>query len=187
MRNEPEKTPESTKISAYIILTFLVLYFIICTSYLLYNRDRLDNAEVKERVQNIYAGIQVKRSRWTILYYPLFIARRLLFVMVPLMVLGYPAQQIQILVEGDVLYVIAYCSIWPHAHKVDTAMEIINECLQMIVYYYLTLFTEFIPDPYTRFNVYGKSFLGVIGLIMLVNIAYSVIFSIKDYRRAKYL
>jgi len=187
MREEPESTPFATEVSAYAIMTFLVLYFLICTCYLACNRDNLDNADVKAKVQNIYAGVQVRRSRWTILYYPLFIARRLLFVMVPLMVLGYTAQQIQILILADMFYVIAYCSLWPHTLLVDTVVEIVNECLQMFVYYYLLLFTDFVPDPYTRYHVYGNSFLGLIVLVMLVNIVYGVHSSIKEYRRKKYL
>ena len=113
--------------------------------------------------------------------------RRTLFCVVPLVLPDLPAQQIQLVIFADYCYCIIYVSIWPHSKKSDAYMEIINECLQMFVYYYMMLFSGFVTDTETRFYVFGYTFLYLLVSIMAVNLVHGVTSSIQEYRTKKRL
>jgi hypothetical protein len=65
---------------------FLVGYPLICMVYLVKNRDILNKPEIRKKTDKMYGDISLKRSFWTVLYYPIFIFRRLVVVLIPMFI-----------------------------------------------------------------------------------------------------
>ena len=74
------------------LLTFSLGYGLVSLAVMIYNRDRLDLPETRAKYGNLYKNIDLHRQKWTILYYPFFILRRFLFLMIPVLLMGHPAQ-----------------------------------------------------------------------------------------------
>jgi len=70
------------------MLVFLVVYPCICLIALMINRKMLKTERMNEKIGKMYVNISLHRSKWGILYYPIFMIRRLLFVMIPLLFQG---------------------------------------------------------------------------------------------------
>ena len=51
-------------------------------------------------------------------------------------------------------------SVWPHDDPFATKVEVFNECTQVVLLYGLLLFTDFVPDPNTRYLI-GWTYCGV--------------------------
>jgi len=65
---------------------FLIGYPAICLYYMMRNRDKLDEPATRKKVEKMYTGLSLKKSYWTILYYPIFILRRLAVVLCPMFI-----------------------------------------------------------------------------------------------------
>ena len=65
------------------MLIYLLAYPLICAIALIKNRKKLKNESMKERIGKMYVNISLHRSKWGILYYPIFILRRFLFIAIP--------------------------------------------------------------------------------------------------------
>lgn len=136
---------------------------------------------MKDKIGKIYVNISLHRSKWGILYYPVFILRRLLFIMLPLIFLGHPYYQLQFLMFFNSLYIIQYCQIWPHSILGHAILEIFNESLVMVVSYHMICFTLFNLEEMQRFNM-GWSFLVLIGFIIITNVIYVIRGQLNQFR-----
>jgi hypothetical protein len=61
------------------------------TWFLLRNRENLEKAPFKARYGNMYAEVHVTRSKYSVLYQPIFLVRRILFVAIPCTLLALPS------------------------------------------------------------------------------------------------
>ena len=55
-------------------------------------REYLDTKKAKDKYGSLYKDVDLKKSKWTILYYPMFILKRLFFVFIPVVLLEVGAQ-----------------------------------------------------------------------------------------------
>jgi hypothetical protein len=79
-------------LKCYPLLIFLVGYPICCIYAVLKNRDRLDEKAVRDRIQQLYVGVHTSEIHgYSVLFYPYFIIRRFIFVLIPVLV-KQPAQ-----------------------------------------------------------------------------------------------
>jgi len=62
----------------------------VALKVLLVMRDNLDTAGSREKIERMYQDIHLTRNSWTIYYYPGFLLRRYLFVVIPIMLPEYP-------------------------------------------------------------------------------------------------
>ena len=76
-------------------IVYFYAYPAIVTLVLYYFRKRLDDPKIRDRIGHLYPGVHLKRNKWTIYLYPCFIARRLAFIMIPIIFYGYPYFQVQ--------------------------------------------------------------------------------------------
>jgi hypothetical protein len=70
------------------MLVYLIAYPIICAISLIKNKNVLHTDETKDKIGKMYTNISLHRSKWGFLYYPVFMTRRLIFVLIPLIFLG---------------------------------------------------------------------------------------------------
>ena len=122
---------------------FLISYPAICAYYTWKNRGIIHTKEEQKKTGKLYTGIALYRSFSTAFYYPVFMARRFLFVLIPIIFAGRPYLQIQFLVMFSSFYLVWFGSIQPYVTLRATGTEMFNEFMFMILLYHLFLFSDF--------------------------------------------
>ena len=83
LRDDPEAATPLAVGTAVVFVGALAAYIVTCLAWLLKHRDELDTPACRAKAGNLYVGIALHRGRWTVLYYPLFLLRRLAFFAIP--------------------------------------------------------------------------------------------------------
>lgn len=86
----------------------MVLYPTICLVILVKNKENLEDPRVRAKISLLYEGISRKKTDYSVYWYPIWIFRRLFFVLIPLFLQEFPALQIMSLVFINVFYVMYY-------------------------------------------------------------------------------
>lgn len=98
----------------------------------------------KKKIGALYEGIQIKKKSSLVSernYYVLFIAKRLVFVLLVMVFNKMGCFQLQFLIFLDSLYVIWYGKVKPHYMKSEYRIILFNEVATMICFYHLLMFT----------------------------------------------
>lgn len=118
---------ETTGFNAPLFMQ-LTLFPVCCGLALLKYRTRLDEPAIRERMEKMYVNISMRKSMREpkmVLYYPVFMIRRFMFVVIPLfftnMIIGgnfrtqsYGSLQLYALIFFSSLYIIQYGMLQPH-------------------------------------------------------------------------
>jgi len=118
----------------------------------------------------MYKGIHLTRNKWTIYFWPIFMWRKYIYIMIPCVFINYPNFQIQFIILTHSIYVIWYTNIRPHIEKSKYYLEIFNEVMIMIMLYIMILYSKFNTNPISYFW-FGYSYIGALGLLLIVNIS----------------
>lgn len=102
----------------------------------------LDTKAQRERTEKMYFNIAGYRSLAKY-YYPIFMFRRLLFVLIPAVFATSQTLQLQSLMLFSSLYLLWYGSISPYVTKRGTYVEMFNEVIMCVLCYHLFLFSDF--------------------------------------------
>lgn len=171
-------------ISGWVIgtITFVLPIFFI---YFLHEKQsKLHEEEFQEKYLNLYAGVTLKRGFSPLLYTPVFLIRRIIFVALPTFFFNFPFLQLQLLIFLTSIYVGFYMDIRPHVDRRRLKLEVFNELMIMLINYHMATFSKFNLDVYSGF-IMGYSHVAIILLIVLVNIG-SLIHKILDsYHKKK--
>tara|TARA_B110000285_G_scaffold230006_1_gene295796 strand:- start:902 stop:1219 length:318 start_codon:yes stop_codon:yes gene_type:complete len=85
-----EKAVSKDGAIVYIPLIILGSIPIICFLAIYKYRDRLEDQVIKDRIEKMYVEVTLTRNQYTKYIYPVFLARRFLFVMIPIFFPNYP-------------------------------------------------------------------------------------------------
>mmetsp|Transcript_33595 Transcript_33595/g.51701 ORF Transcript_33595/g.51701 Transcript_33595/m.51701 type:complete len:315 (-) Transcript_33595:474-1418(-) len=168
------------------LFAYIIAYPTICLVALIINRKSLDTKEMQERIGKMYVGISLTREQLGFLFYPIFIYRRMFFVLIPLFLQGREYLQLQCLILMSSLYILFYGQFKPHIHPRTAKMEIINEFCFLLLDYHLMTFTLFNIVVDTKF-VMGYSYLAFLALLIGINFANLILNTIEKYQRKKML
>jgi hypothetical protein len=141
----------SEKITALVIALILIPLPFLAFKTLQRKRDTLCEPGVIQRYGNMYEGVHLFRDRTNIFFYPIFMTRRLAFVLIPSVFSMFPFIQLQLLILGSTFYTMNYASTRPHESFTRTRLEIFNECMMMLAFYHMMIFSEFNLEPLTAF------------------------------------
>jgi hypothetical protein len=123
----------------------------------------------------MYVDIDTKKDEDALYFFPLFVIRRYIFIMLPSV--APESLQIPILLLLSSFYVIWYGKVHPHNQPKLFRLELVNETLNFIVLYHLMLFTNILKTwkiaEMMTFSI-GKSMVYTILLIFLVNLVFAV-------------
>jgi len=82
-------------LNAAVGISVLALFMIGFTSFILkFNKNQLDSQQFREKWSNLYSDIHLTRNSWTIWYYPIFLIRRFIFVLLPTVFYNWPYLQL---------------------------------------------------------------------------------------------
>ena len=90
----------------------------------------------------MYTGLSLKKSYWTILYYPIFISRRLAVVLCPMFISNISLQLVALLAMA-LVYTMWYAYMMPHQSMRFVRIEIMNEVFFVCLVYCMFTFTHF--------------------------------------------
>lgn len=65
-------------------MAIMVFFPFMCLIIIYVYKNNLDNAKVKSRVSNMFKNVNPKKSKYSVYFYPIWILRRLMFVVIPL-------------------------------------------------------------------------------------------------------
>lgn len=145
-------------------------------------QKRLQTHEIMNKYSLFYEDIKIHRSWWAKYYWPFFMFRRLIFVMIPVVFNGHPAYQIQAVVALHSVYVLIFANVRPHWTAQRHMQEMFNECFLMLLFYVLVLFSKFNTNAST-FYFFGYVYLILMGLVIAVNIGIMVYNTVKKLKR----
>ena len=130
IRKCPQNATPLSVFIAFIMIALCIGYIIISLVCLVKKRQRLQEKEVKDRIGNLYIDVTSSDDRpWSWLYYPGFLWRRVIFLMIPIIFFNLTCFQIQLLMLLNLFYVIWYFKIHPHESNLNRRMEVLNEVL----------------------------------------------------------
>ena len=92
-----------------------------------------------------------KKSKWVLLYPTLFFARRIALIVSVLLVGDYLWVQLAIQFAFSTTMLIYLMHVWPLETSFATKMEVFNECTIIVLHYGLMCFTDYVPEPSTRY------------------------------------
>ena len=164
---------------------FLLGYPLICLVYLIKNREKLDQLEVRKKVDKMYTGLSLGTSYWTILYYPIFIIRRLIVVIIPMFITNISLQLI-VLLAMALVYAGWYAYMQPHHSSRLVYIEIMNEIFFVCLIYSMFTFTFFNEVQNMRYEM-GWVYMLLIGFFVLLNIVMILRITFDKIKRKKHL
>jgi hypothetical protein len=109
-------------------------------------RNKLHLERVKSIFSRLYPNIKLNKEYLTILYYPNFMLRIILFVCIVVKFHSYEGLKLAILAFLNSLNVLRYGGIQPHNMRALVVVELANEIFFMCFIYHLLTFTKFIPN-----------------------------------------
>lgn len=125
-------------------------YPILCWLVILKYKERLEEPKVALRISNLYQDVRLKfKQNWKLVYYPLFLARRIAFVAIPTFLSNWPSYQVQMLIFLTSFYILFYMGERPHWETKRVQIEVFNELMILWACYHMICFSDFIVDADT--------------------------------------
>ena len=109
-------------------------------------RPKLAHPFTKAKIGAMYDGVHLRRHRWTILFWPMWLARRFAFVFIPTLLPDLIIPQIQALILVNLLYATYYGATLPQTLKEACLLNLVSEWFLLILCSLLFLFTPYLDD-----------------------------------------
>lgn len=136
--------PLKDSIVAVVMFVVLFGYPVLCWAIIIRKKEKLELPEVLRRYSNLYQEVRLSgKQNWKLVYYPLFLFRRIVFVAIPTFLFLWPSFQIQLLIFLTSLYILFYIGERPHWETRRTRIEVFNEVMILGACYHLALFSDF--------------------------------------------
>lgn len=175
----------SDTLISMLLLTFLISFIGFSFWIAKSNVDGDDQEEFEKKFGIIYARVNFQKSSWSKYYFTATMARKLLFVFIPLIFAN--ADKVFPLQFGlflSVLYTILIAKLDAVESKTEWKVELLSEYLILILFYHLMMFTDFVQDLETQYDS-GYSYIAMIAFLVLINLIYIISTMIKDLIRQR--
>jgi hypothetical protein len=164
-------------------LCVLGLIPVFITYWLVRNKHILrGNKEIAKKFQQLYDNVKLpwkNTNHNAVLFYPLFLFRRLIFIWLPFIFQGLPCIQVLLTLIIFLAYTSWICHTKPIQSKKVQSILVLNES-SLLLSGYVTLFFSTKPDIMHAFNV-GFLQITQIGIVVMINLLHIVI----DYHLEK--
>ena len=164
-----------------IFAIVLILIPIALGSFLLKNLSHLDSKQTRTKYEKLYTDILLKKGgKLKILFYPWFLLKRVVLVLIPLQFKSNISFQIIALINFQVLNIIVCGVLHPYA-KLQQRIELTNEFMISVLAVLTVSFTPFCQSYEASFQM-GYVFLGVKFYILFFNFGLNTCIIISKYR-----
>ena len=118
---------ENEKRNSLIIFSFLGFSILYFYAFIWYNGDLVTFPGFIKKYGNLHKGIHLRRKKSNKYYFPNFLLRRYIFFFIPVLMINYPAQQLQAWLMVTVLYIIYFDGLTTFTLLVDNVINGIND------------------------------------------------------------
>jgi len=174
---------DSEKATGLAMLLYLVSAAVFWVVFIKKNLKKFSDKVFASKYDNFTNDVRLTESAAPTgkYFYAVFMVRRLVFVFIPVIFVSFSWLQLQLLLVVNTFYVCWYLHTKPLASKSGAYIRLFNEIMLMLVQYHLILFSSFITNPEAKF-LYAYTFVGIIGLMIVVNITFVIIEEVKVNR-----
>ena len=174
----------SEQVIGLVLFVAMFGYPFISVATTVYFKRKLNTYQLRRRIANFYSNIEVEKGNWALAYYTIFLVRRIVFVAIPIFLVGMQWLQIQLLLMMSSLYFIYYAENKPHSMLQRNRMEIFNESMIMLMNYHMVCFSKFNLSPDNQFSM-GYSFVICIGLLIVGNLGLVILNQIRALKLSR--
>lgn len=112
--------------------------------------------------------------------------RRIVYILVPVLLVKYPFNQLQVIMLFQTFYILYYAGVQPHIDKRRQWVETANEGILMMFMYIMACFSDLVEDLMAQFNM-GYAFVLLLLLVLFLNVLMIVIKTVEKWRRNRAL
>jgi hypothetical protein len=153
---------------------------------LLEKASRTDGqSKLDKRLGTLCEDLAIRQHSDNMLYWPFFLVRRAFFVGIPTFSSN-GGLQVVTLLTSTLAYQAWYESVQPHVGRRRTYLERANEACLFFIFLHIAIFTDWNGDQSGKY-LYGYSMGFLFGLIIVINVFFSVTTEIDRQRRNRYL
>lgn len=162
--------------------------FILAWSLLFLVRGHrfLYNPGIFPRISNLYEGIHLYKDKRNIYYTPVFMLRRLCFVLIPLIFQNWQWCQLQLLIWLNLGYFAWYVNLKPHEERSRVRLEIFNESVILVVIYHMLPFSEMAMDSKIMYTM-GHSYIAFVLFLVCGNFSFIILKEVDRQHRRRQL
>ena len=156
------------RVSVPLTLVYLLAWPVLILYMLWRKRAILGTKETKDTVGSLYLNFETdKPSAWQ--FTPLFMYRRLLFAFVIAAMSYSIVMQVLVLIYSSLAFM-SYLLVYEpmEAYHYDLT-AIANEYVLLFSFYFMFLFTDFVPEPEVRF-MFGQKYLTLLYIDLALNL-----------------
>ena len=146
-----------------------VSYVDFCHAKVYNKRFRKISYPLKQKYGALYEDLNIYNSA-SLMYNPLQLIRRLILALAFVLMVNHPLMQLFVVIFNSVAFIIYFNLARPFFIRNTHKLELINECLNMLVIYTFFLFTDFVSDPLMRYSI-GWANIGVIFVMIFFNMS----------------
>ena len=147
----------------------LFAYPALCLSVLKKFKDKLHEPKVKGRIGNLYENVHLTRNKYTLYSYPLFLGRRLAFVMIPTVLMNFSWIQLQFLVTINQAHAMYVGLFRPMVLRERNRVNLFNEFMLINLSCLMFCFSDYVESETAKFTM-GKQFIWYMIILFLVNV-----------------
>ena len=154
--------------------------------YLYKNYAKLGTKKMKDRVGNSYSTLSLRRDKYYVIIFPLFILHRTVYVFIGSFFIHNAGIGLQILVFINLLTTMFLLSSYEHKSRYGVYRVRFNDVSTHFIFLWLFMFTDFVTTPFAQ-QLYGFVFLGLVFLMVIINLFFIVHDSIKSLMQRRKL
>ena len=167
-----------------ILAIVLILIPIALGSFLLFKYSILDTKQMRTKCEKLYMDNLIRKGgKLKVLFYPWFLMKRVILVLIPLLFKNNTTFQIIGLINFQVLNIIV-CGILHPGSKFQRRVELSNEFMISVLAVLTVIFTPFCQSYEASFQM-GYAFIGVKLLIFVFNLGFISTSIVAKFRKSK--
>jgi len=165
---------------AILIVIGLLAFPVFSYVHLKRNEDKLRTPDFKGSYGTLYQTVEYYKPE-ALVYTSIFLGRRLFFAATVAFLQSSVVLQVWLTVHASLLYMCWFVHVMPMIDWQNNAVQLINEYFFLFFSYYVYLFTDFVPDPETRY-FFGTVYLWLLAANTGLNL---VLIAIMVYQMVK--
>jgi hypothetical protein len=171
---DPTNIDKVESILSMCILSIFLLMTGLLTRHVIKNQANLNKPQFKQAYGTLYTPCETRKGKWPLIYIAIFCLRRLCLAFVVSFLGDCPLLQIYITGLLSTFVLVWHLKVWPMENTRQNVLYLVNEYLYLGCCFYTLAFSEYNPDPQTRFT-YGWFYMSLLGLILVANVVVMIL------------
>ena len=173
------------KVKAGIMAVYFSFVLAVPAYMLFQRRQQLKSVEQEKKMGRIFAGLNLRSDSSGLYYFPMFLLRFFLYVMISSLYTVGAVIEIQCLIFLNLFFGIWYFQARPHFQRSRIIQEMVHEVIIMIGSYHLLLYSNATHYELQFIGGYSSQFWLLV--LSVFNFAKIFVEALEDYRRKRFI